>query len=305
MAARETKRSHTRLTGQRASRPRALKAAILTLAAILSACSPLEAIDFLVPNGGFERSEGIAYGPGERHKLDIYRPREPDARRTVVVFFYGGGWKSGARQDYRFAAEAFAARGYVTVVPDYRLYPQVRFPAFVEDAALALAWVHRNVSDFGGDPGRLVLAGHSAGAHSAALVALDRRYLETAGVPEKAILGFVGLAGPYSFDPTTYPTTEDIFATARRADDTRPVAFARADAPPMLLIHGLEDSTVQVRNSLDLARALRERGAEVRYLPLPDVGHTGILLSLASSFESVAPVMAEAFAFIQGLRPRR
>ena len=112
----------------------ALKTAILAGSAILSACSPLKAVNFLVPNGGFERSEGIAYGPDGRHKLDVDRPTEPDARRTVVVFRYGGGWKSGARNDYRFAAEAFAARGYVTVVPDYRLYPQVRFPAFVEDA---------------------------------------------------------------------------------------------------------------------------------------------------------------------------
>jgi acetyl esterase/lipase len=282
----------------------ALKTAILTGSAILSACSPLEAVDFLVPNGGFERSEDIAYGPDGRHKLDVYRPMEPDAKRTVVVFFYGGGWKSGARQDYRFAAEAFAARGYVTVVPDYRLYPQVRFPAFIEDAARALAWVRRNASDFGGDPDRLVLVGHSAGAHSAAMIALDVRYLEAAGVPETAILGVVGLAGPYSFDPTTYPTTKEIFATARRPDDARPLAFARADAPPMLLIHGLKDTTVEPRNSEALAEALRDRGAAVRYLPLPDVSHTGILLALASTFEGLGPILPEALAFIQGLPPR-
>ncbi len=283
----------------------ALKAAILTGSAILSACSPLKAVNFLSSSGEFERSAGIAYGPEDRHKLDVYRPMVPEAKRTVVVFLYGGGWRSGEREDYRFAAEAFAARGYVTVVPDYRLYPQVRFPTFVEDAARALTWVRRNVREFGGNPDRLVLVGHSAGAHSAALVALDRRYLDTAGVPEESILGVVGLAGPYGFDPTTYPTTKDIFATARRADDTRPIAFARTGAPPMLLIHGLDDSIVEPRNSESLAMALRDRGAVARYLPLANVGHPGVLLALTSTFEDLGPVMPETVAFIQGLQPRK
>ena len=273
--------------------------------AILSACSPLKAVNLVAPSDGTERSDGLSYGPGSRHKLDVYRPREPDAAGTVVVFLYGGAWKSGARGDYRFAAEAFASRGYVTVVPDYRLYPEVRFPVFVEDAARALGWVRDNIAEHGGDPGRIVLVGHSAGAHSAALLALDRRYLDAAGVLRGAILGVVGLAGPYGFDPTTYPTTKKIFATAVRAEDARPLAFARAGAPPMLLMHGLDDSTVEPRNSKQLAKALRAEGVRARYLPLADVGHAGVLLALASPFEGLAPVVPEAVDFIRELGPRQ
>lgn len=280
------------------------KLAAVAVAAMLSACAPIEAVNLLASGEGYERTEGIAYGPEDRQRLDLYRPKEPGPSGTVVVFLYGGAWKRGAREDYGFAAAAFAARGYVTIVPDYRLYPEVRFPAFVEDAALAVGWVRQNITAHGGNPDRIVLAGHSAGAHSAALLALDRCYLARNRVPDSAILGVVGLAGPYSFDPTTFRTTKEVFATAARADNTRPVAFARAGAPPMLLIHGLDDSTVLPRNSEDLAKALQAEGAEARYLPFERLGHPGVLLALVPLFEGLAPVVSESLGFIEGLGPR-
>ena len=281
-----------------------LRAGALALGALAAACSPLEAVNLLVPEAGYEREAGLSYGPAARHRLDVYRPRAPEPSGTVVVFFYGGSWRKGSRADYAFAGAAFASRGYVTVVPDYRLYPEVRFPAFLEDGARAIAWVRREIAAHGGDPDRIVLAGHSAGAHTAALLALDRRYLKAAGVPSSAIVGAIGLAGPYNFDPAAYRSTRDIFATAASTAETRPVSFAQAGAPPMLLLHGLDDTTVQPKNSTDLAEALESAGASARYVPLETIGHIAVLLALASPFEGLAPVMPEAEAFLRDLEPK-
>jgi acetyl esterase/lipase len=280
-----------------------IRLAVIGLSVLAAACSPLVGVNLLVPEDGYTLRSGLAYGPAERNKLDIYIPREAAASGTVVVFFYGGAWRDGARQDYTFAGQAFSARGYVTVVPDYRLFPEVRFPDFVEDAAAAVAWVRREIAAYGGDPERIVLVGHSAGAHSAAILGLDRRYLERQGVPETAIRGVIGLAGPYIFDPTEYPSTKEIFEGVGPVDDTRPVTFARGDAPSMLLLHGLDDITVLPKNSEELAAALRAEGAKVRYVALPDIGHAGVLLALSSPFEGLAPVMPEIQAFIESLPP--
>lgn len=276
-------------------------AAALALGALAAGCSPLAAVNRLVPEDGYEREAGLAYGPEARHRLDVYRPRTPDPSGTVVVFFYGGSWRKGAREDYAFAGAAFASRGYLTVVPDYRLYPEVRFPAFLEDGARALAWVRREIAAHGGDPERIVLAGHSAGAHTAALLALDRRYLAAAGVPGSAIIGAIGLAGPYNFDPAAYRTTRAVFATAATTAETRPVTFAHAEAPPMLLLHGRDDTTVRPKNSSDLAEALEGAGASARYVPLENIGHIAVLLALAEPFEGLAPVMPEAEDFLKSL----
>ena len=278
--------------------------AALALAALAAACSPLAAVNSLVPEQGFEREGGLSYGPEARHRLDVYRPRRPGPSGTVVVFFYGGSWRKGAREDYAFAGAAFASRGYLTVVPDYRLYPEVSFPAFLEDGARALAWVWREIAGHGGDPARIVLAGHSAGAHTAALLALDRRYLAAAGVPPSAIVGAIGLAGPYNFDPAAYRTTRAVFATAASPAETRPVTFAHAEAPPMLLLHGLDDTTVRPKNSSDLAEALEAAGASARYLPLENIGHIAVLLALAAPFEGLAPVLPEAEAFLKSLKSK-
>ena len=278
-----------------------IRSATLAFGALTAACSPLKAVNLFVPEESYERSEGLSYGPEARHKLDVYQPAEPDPSGTVVVFIYGGAWRNGARQNYVFAGESFAARGYVTVVPDYRLYPEVGFPAFVEDAAQAVAWVRRRIAAYGGNPDRIILAGHSAGAHTVALLGLDRRYLDEVGVPQTAIRGVIGLAGPYSFDPTTYRSTREVFANVAEPADARPVSFVRGDAPPMLLLHGLDDGTVLPKNSEALTASLHSVGAEARYIPLDKVGHAGVLLALSNPFEGLAPVMREIEAFISDL----
>lgn len=278
--------------------------AALCLALALSACSPLVLVNALAPEDGTRRETGIAYGPEPRHKLDVYRPETAGGpAKPVIVFLYGGAWKRGERSQYRFVGETFARHGFTVVVPDYRLYPEVRFPRFVEDAAAAVAWVRDAIAPYGGDPERIVLAGHSAGAHIAALLALDRRYLEAAGVPARAVSGLVGLAGPYAFDPLAYRGTRQIFETAARPDDARPISFARAGAPPMLLLHGSTDRTVLPRNSRALAERLGAAGADARYRPLEGVGHSLILLALSEPFRSRAPVVEAILGFIDGLGP--
>ena len=271
------------------------------VALLLTACSPLSVLNASVPADSYTVETDIAFGDGARDRLDVYEPAKPDPDGTVVVFFYGGSWKRGDRADYRFMGEAFASQGYVTVVPDYRLYPEVRFPAFVEDAADAVRWVHRNIALYGGNPDRIVLAGHSAGAHIAALLALDTRYLGRAGVPPSSVKGLIGLAGPYAFDPRRYRSTRPIFASAVDPFDTRPINFVRPGAPPALLLHGQGDTVVRPSNSERLATALRASGVEVSYLPRPGVGHIRILLNFAAPFRSEDSPLRRAVEFIQQL----
>jgi acetyl esterase/lipase len=263
--------------------------------------SPLMLVDGLVASSGYAVDECIPYGPEARHRLDVYSPTGGLRSKAVVLFLYGGGWKSGGRGHYRFVGQALASRGVHVVIPDYRLYPEVRFPCFVEDVARAICWVNREMPRLVGDPARIVVAGHSAGAHIAALIALDPTYLDAAEVELTTIAGWIGLAGPYAFDPAKNASTRAIFATAKNPDDARPISFVRPDAPPALLLHGTDDAAVSPRNSVQLARDLRIEETQVRYLPLADVGHIGILLALARPFERRAPVIASVMSFLDEL----
>lgn len=267
----------------------------------LSACSPIALLDRLVPETGYERETGIAYGADPRQQLDVYRPANGLKSKTAIVFLYGGSWKSGARQQYRFVGQTLASKGYLTVIPDYRLYPAVRFPKFVDDAAAAIAWVHREIERYGGNPDRIVIAGHSAGAHSAALLVLDNHYLKSVGVPERAIVGWIGLAGPYAFDPLKTASTKAVFENAPNPDATRPIKNVRPGAPPTLLIHGFNDFTVDIRNSLELAKSLRAQGVRTNFVTLEDTGHSGILLGLAKPFLADTQVVKPITEFIESL----
>ncbi len=265
-----------------------------------AACSPLGLLNTVTPMGRSDRTSDLSYGSGDRQKLDVYLPKDakPSDRRKVVVFFYGGSWRGGSRQKYRFVGAALAERGYVAVVPDYRVYPEVAFPAFVQDGAAAVAWVHANIARYGGDPDRIYLMGHSAGAHISMLLALDPRYLKADGVAPKIVRGIVGIAGPYAFDPTNYKNTKPIFATADPPDDARPIAFAGRPGPPMLLLHGTGDRTVLPRNSAELAETYRAAGGTAILKYYPRIGHYRIALAMAKPFRWIAPVVKDAAAFI-------
>ena len=267
----------------------------LTLA---TACSPLTVIDRFVPETGYEREADIPYGAEPRQKLDVYQPVAGRRSQAVIVFLYGGSWRKGDRKSYRFVGQMLASQGYLVVIPDYRLYPEVTFPGFVEDSASALAWVHRNIASRGGDPEKIVVIGHSAGAHNAALLALDRRYLKNAGVPYGSLAGWVGISGPYAFDPRKFSRIRPIFATAQPPESARPITLVGAGAPPAMLIHGEQDWTVSITNSIELTKRLQAVGGTVHYKALPDTGHTDILLGLAEPFKSDSPLVAHIANFV-------
>lgn len=277
-------------------RPSPWWVALTALAA--TGCSPLALLNAVIPSGGYERTTDLPFGPHPRQRLDVYRPRAAVASAPVVVFFYGGRWRSGERGQYRFVAEALTSRGLVAVLADYRLSPEVTFPAFVEDGARAVAWARAHIAGYGGDPERILVAGHSAGAHIALLLALDRGYLSAVGAPPVA--GAIGLAGPYDFLPFTSQDVREAMGPEAGWPDTQPIHFARAGAPPILLIHGLEDSTVRPGNSLRLAQKLREQGGCVRHLEYARTDHSDVLLALASPLRrSRPPVLDEVAEFIK------
>ncbi len=272
---------------------------LATLSA-LSACSPFTILNATIDDDGFTVQSGIRYGPDVRHSLDIYVPKQRTGPLSVVVFFYGGSWRGGNRADYLFAADALTSRGYVAIVPDYRLFPDVRFPAFVEDGAKAVRWLLDHVAEFGGDPNRLYLMGHSAGAHIAAMLTLDERYLAAEGVPVTSIRGTIALAGPHAFYPSRTASVAPIFAHLADENAARPIVFVDGDEAPMLLLHGEDDDTVFVFNTVALSKAVRDAGGSARHIVYSDVGHLGILFALARPFRDIAPVLSDAAAFIDG-----
>lgn len=280
------------------TRRRLLGAGAATLA--LSACTPFQAFNAVNPDdAGSVLVETAAFGPDPRHRLDVYAPvpRPAGPALPVVVFFYGGAWDNGSRGEYAFVGRALAAKGFVTVLPDYRLYPQVRFPGFLEDGALATRWVADNVARHGGDPKRIVLAGHSAGAYNAAMLALDTRFLRHAGVDPGAIRALAGLSGPYDFLPLDDDSAIRVFGQERDLARTQPVNFARR--LPAFLATGEGDSRVRPRNTAALAARLRATGASVKERVYPGLDHADTLLALSVLFRDKAPVLAEMTAFLQ------
>jgi acetyl esterase/lipase len=273
-------------------------------ASLTAACSPLSLFANLSPKDpALTSARDVSFGPDPRQKLDVYTPRNPSGGTgvpaPVAVFIYGGSWDSGRRQDYNWVGRALAARGFVTVVADYRLYPDVRFPAFVEDGALAVKWAVENAGRFGGDSSRIVLAGHSAGAYNAAMLALDGRYLQAAGVDPKRIRAFAGLSGPYDFLPLTDPIAIRTFGEARDLPATQPTYFARSDAPPAFLATGEQDTYVFPRNTVALASALRAVGARVEERHYPELTHISMVLALSRPLRGRATVFDEMTAFLK------
>lgn len=270
----------------------------------LTGCTPaalLTNIDRLTAAGGVRRvAEGAAYGAESRQKLDVWAPaRRGEQPLPVVLFFYGGGWNAGSRGDYGFAGAAFAGEGFVAIVPDYRLVPQVRFPTFVEDSALAVRWARDNASRYGGDPSRITLAGHSAGAYNAAMLALDRRFLKAAGVEPGTVRAAALLSGPYDFYPFTEARGRSAFGAHAEPLDTQPINFVRADAPPIFLGHGSADRIVFPRNSRHLARQLQAAGAPVTLRIYNGASHVDLAAALSRTFRRRVPVLRDSAAFLR------
>jgi acetyl esterase/lipase len=287
----------------------ALVAALL-IALVLSSCARLV---FAVANaparfGDFTRQADVAYGEHPRSRLDVYRPK-PAAKDSgtasvlpIVVFWYGGAWQAGERAQYRFVGAALAKAGMIAVLPDYRLYPQVRFPSFVDDGTAALAWVVSHARELGGDPARVYVAGHSAGAHLAAMLAYDVERTTRAGLAPGVVRGFIGLSGPYALDPDE-PVYHEIFRAPHGHADWQPTRLARAGAPPALLLHGEADSVVSARHAEALRAALEAARVPVRLVTYPGRGHRDTVAAFAAPARNKLPVLDEITRFIASAAP--
>lgn len=270
---------------------------------MLFGCSPaglLNGVSRLAGDPARLAASGVSFGDDPRLKLDVWVPTTRSATpRPVVVFFYGGGWASGERGDYGFVGRAFAARGYIVVISDYRLVPQVRFPTFVEDGARAVRWTRDHVAEFGGDPGKINISGHSAGAYVGAMLSLDPRYLGEAGVAPGTIKAAALLSGPYDFYPFTEQRGRDAFGQWPRPRETQPITFASKSAPPMLLMHGTADTVVQPRNSKRMAAALKTAGGTASLKLYPGKSHVDTIKSLSPLFRGSTTALADSIAFFQ------
>ncbi len=274
------------------------RSCVLLCACLLAGCSPFPVLNAFSPADQAQLQGDIDYGDLPRQRLDVYQPGASGVQPApVVVFFYGGAWDSGRKEDYRFVGHTLASRGVVAVVPDYRVYPAVTFPVFVEDAAAAVAWTLDNIGRFGGSAGRVYVMGHSAGAHIAGLVALDERYLGVHGKQPGQLRGFIGLSGPYDFLPLKSRRLKRIFGDPAPAD-SQPINFVNPAAPPALLITGGDDTTVIPRNTLRLADRLSQTGIPVRRIVYPEVGH-GRTVAAFSSLGDGLPVVEEVVRFVR------
>ncbi|MDQ2859340.1 MAG: alpha/beta hydrolase [Pseudomonadota bacterium] len=262
---------------------------LLLAAALLALAAP----------GGVAVKHDLTFEAGPRGKLDVYLPGKPAPGAPVAVFIYGGAWRSGDKGLYRFVGTTLASRGILTAIPDYRVYPQVRYPDFLRDNALAVRFVKQRACEWGGDPARLFLIGHSAGAYNVAMLALDRRWLGEVGLdPRRDVAGVVGLAGPYDFLPLRDEKLKIIFGPKDKRPDTQPINHVDGRAPPMLLLAGSKDYVVNPGNTTRLATAIQRSGGEAEARLYPGIDHDGVLTAILSPLRRRAPVLAAIEDFV-------
>ncbi|MGI9201916.1 MAG: NAD(P)H-binding protein [Woeseiaceae bacterium] len=271
--------------------------AVLLLAAALAACSPTALLNGISPSSHFEVTSGIAYGDLEHQTLDIYSPSASRAAAPLIVYFYGGGWIKGKKEHFEFVASSLTEAGYVVVIADYRRFPEVVFPAFIEDGAAAVAWSLEHAGSYGADPKSLFLMGHSAGAHIAAMLSMDSSYLAAYSIDTGQIQGLVGLSGPYDFLPLTEGYLLDVFPEETR-EASQPVNYVTAEAPPTLLIHGTDDDIVYAANSESLAATLAENGVDVTLKLYEGAGHGAIVVALAPPLDFVERTLEDTRDFL-------
>ena len=282
---------------------------LLTVIALLSlgGCRTLlfGALNSTDQRNGIEVERDLAFAPGQHLALDVYRPADA-ARAPIVVFFYGGSWTHGKRQWYRFVGAALAARGVITVIPDYRKYPNVRLHGFMQDAAHAVAWAHEHAAQLGGDPQALFVMGHSSGAQIAALLATDPAWLAADGMSLHRLAGFIGLAGVYDFVPIPPEdaTMRRIFGTQPREQrQADPYAFVRHGDPPMLLLQGTDDHQVRAANSVALARKAQAAGDDAELKLYPGVGHMALVFALSRPLHDQAGTLRDVLTFVHAHAP--
>ena len=279
-----------------------LRTLSLLITTLLGGCSALAPVNWLVPSSGYDALEGLSYGELPRQRLDVYLPAELKPDAPVVVFYYGGSWRNGERADYRFVGQALASRGMIAVIPDYRLYPEVRYPEFLRDSAKALAWTQAHRSEWRSQNGPLFVMGHSAGAYNAAMLALDERWLAQQGHHITELAGWVGLAGPYDFIPLKDKSVQPVFHHPDVPPDSQPIAHASARAPRTFL--GVANFDAQVNpdtNSGHLASKLESLGVPVIFKRYEGVDHLTLIGAFSRPLHRMAPVLDDVAAFVNSL----
>ena len=280
---------------------------IAMLPGLLTACSALDVLNATVPSDTYRNFANLPYGEHPRQRLDVYMPSQLLADRALaaggaplVVFFYGGSWSSGDRADYRFVGEALASQGVAVVVADYRLSPEVRYPVFLQDSALATRWAFDNAQKYGADPTRIFVMGHSAGAYNAAMLALDKRWLSGVDSSPDKLAGWIGLAGPYDFLPIGDRKTQVAFEWPGTPPDSQALFHASSASPPALLLAPVNDSLVNTqRSTVGMAQSLRNSGVRVESELYDTVNHVTIVATMASVLSGRAPVLERVTAFVQ------
>lgn len=278
-------------------RRRLMQLVIVIASVLVAGCTH---IAFGVANLGVDARavQSIAFDPQHALSLDVHRPAGTNRKATTVVFFYGGSWRNNTRQDYRFVGQSLARAGFLVIVPDYRKAPQVVFPAFIEDSARAVAWAKQHAAEYGGDPSRIFLVGHSSGAHMAAMLGTDGRFLHAVGMQPHDLAGIVGLAGPYDFLPLTDPDIKQAFGPESGWPASQPVNFVDGDEPPFLLLQGTADKLVWPRNAQRLAARLRAANEPVEVRMLEGTGHAGLLVDL---LRDASPVRQDVLRYLNSI----
>jgi len=273
--------------------------AIGACATLLGGCADMfyATIGAIAAEDKIAERAGIEFDAKYKLKMDVYAPSNA-AAAPIVVFFYGGSWQDGKRRWYRYVGDALAGHGVIAVIPDYRKYPEVQFPGFMRDAAHAVAWAREHAREFGGDPQRLFVMGHSAGGQIAALLACDKRYLAEVDLAPRDLAGMIGIAGAYAFLPFVEREPEIFGDDAQGRYDSQPINFVDGDEPPMLLLQGTDDDEVPPHNAEAMAERAQAMDGTAHLKLYPGIGHSTILLEFARGHAGHSPALQDTLDFI-------
>jgi arylformamidase len=223
----------------------------------------------------------VAYGKDYWQKLDVYTPANAKgAKLPVVVFFHGGAWTNGTKEWMGFMAPPALAYPAIFVTANYRLAPACRFPGPFEDCCDAVAWVYRSIGEYGGDPERIFVGGHSAGGHLAALTALRHDRLAARDLPPAVIKGCLPISGSFDLripgsttDSSETRMSELFLSNSHDAEAASPILFLTHQSPPFLVTYGSDDFPRLIKQAEEMAAKMKQRKIACTVLRIQDADH--------------------------------